>query len=537
MFLCLGGCDNGELQEKVSLAELKVSLSSAMREQDLITRIDFDGARYAIHFERSELLIAQGKWIRHISYDSAAWLATFQFRDGDAIAANFLGTLDLKMAAVEVDPFLTAPLAAVARIKTPVEGKFRIIVKGKGGAGVSIQKDFDYFGKEHELPLLGLYEDYQNQIELVFMDEHNGVRCSNPLTVQTEAIPDKPELDIDILKDQLPGLYNGLYVVSNLRLGLDQRGEIRWAYHGEGGSFFRKLANGNFVVSGKDNLYFVEVTMLGQQVRKYTVPNGLHHEIVEMPGGNFLVASYSPPGVPREDRVLEISRETGMVLKTWDFKLILDPARQTLPNAHPEDWLHINALYFDETDNSIVISGRSQSVVVKIDHSTGAIKWILGNHNGWSSAFAPYLLNPVSTTGSPIDASRTDFWSYGQHAIQRLSDGNLLLYDNGDYRGFYDNPDASSASYTRLVEYKINEENMTVQLVWKFDHGKSVFTRYTGYTQDLGATRLGAYMWVSEHTPKILEIDGDGDIVYEATVNRGKNAYYRALKMDVYEGM
>jgi hypothetical protein len=380
-----------------------------------------------------------------------------------------------------------------------------------------------------------LYENYRNQIEFVFMNVNNKPRCTKVLTLTTPPIQNKPHVEIDIIKNQLSQDYKGLYIVSDLKLGFDQTGEVRWYDNGDGVSFFGQLENGNFITNERNNLNFFEVTWLGQRVKKYNTPNGLHHEIVEMPTGNFLVASHSAGGHPLEDVVVEVDRSSGAIVKSWDFNQILDPLRATLPEIWTGDWLHINALYYDESDNSIVISGRSQCAVVKIDYATGAIKWILGNHNQWRDVYRSYLLKPVNDQGIEIDISRIDFWPYGQHAIQRLSNGNLLLYDNGDYRGFYDDPNVPQVSYTRIVEFKINEAEKTVELVWQFDHDKTVFTRFTGYTRDLTDTRLAAYMLSSETTPKVIELDADNEIIFEATINRGKNSYYRTLKVDVFQ--
>lgn len=543
LLLCLAliGCEDSddlnELRTELTLAEIKLSLASGKIENNLITRIDKVNDVYTIHFESGDPLTVKAQWIEEILYDSGDWLATFQFHDNSNQSVNFVGTLDFDEDDVVSNPYFTSPLTAFAEIETPVKGKFKLSVKGKSPKGITIEKSFDHFGEEHELPILGLYENYGNQVEFVFMDQDNKERCSKTVIVQTPAIQNKPALEIEVLKNQLSEAYNGLYVISNLKLGFDQTGETRWYYNGEGTMFFGKLRNGNFVVAEASNLYFFEVTMLGQRVRKYHVPYALHHEIFEMPGGNFLVPSHSPPGSPYEDVVVEVSRQSGTVIRSWDFNTILDPLRKALPNIPAGDWLHINALYYDETDQSIVISGRSQCAVVKIDYTTGAIKWILGNHNEWSSSFTSFLLKPVNSQGNQIDVSNTDFWNYGQHAINRLPNGNLILYDNGDYRGYYDNPNVPAISYTRLVEYKINEQQKTVELVWQFDNNKSVFTKFTGYTQNLDNTRLAAYMWVGEFTPKILELNTNNEIVYEATINRGKASYYRTLKLDVYSGL
>lgn len=543
LVLCLIfiGCENSDdldrLQAELTLAETKLALASRKNENNLFTKIDTANQVYTIHFESGDPIAVKTQWIEKILYDSINWLATFQFNDHSNLTANFVGRLDLDEADIILNPYFTSPLTAYTEIQTPVKGKFKVSVKGKSPKGVTIEKTFGHFGKEHELSILGLYEDYTNLVEFVFMNQDNKARCSKTVIVQTPAIQNKPALEIEILKNQLSEAYNGLYVISNLRLGFDQTGETRWYYSGEGTMFFGKLRTGNFLVAEASNLYFSEVTMLGRHVRKYHVPFALHHEIFEMPSGNFLVASHSPPGSPYEDVVVEVSRSSGSVIRSWDFKSILDPLRKTLPNTVPGDWLHINALYYDDTDHSIVISGRSQCAVVKIDYATGAIKWILGNHNYWNPPFNSFLLKPVNSQGNELDITNVDFWSYGQHAIHRLPNGNLLLYDNGDHRGFYDNPDVPASSYTRVVEYKINAAQKTVERVWHFDHNKSVFTKFTGYTQNLDNTRLAAYMWVSEFTPKIIEVNTNNEILYEATINRGKASYYRTLKLEVYSGV
>ena len=538
--LILIGCENShdlnELRSRLTLNEVKLALASSIAENNLITKIDIDKEIYTIDFESGDLVTLPGEFIKEIRYDSVNWLATFHFQDNAVQTANFVGELDFDEHDVVLNPYLTSPLTALAEIQTPVKGRFKLSVKGKTAGGVDIGKSFDYFGETHRLPILGLYENYANEVEFVFLNAAHQSRGSKTIILQTTLDENRPSPEIEILNRQLSDEYEGLYIISNLKTGFDQRGEIRW-YYKDGGMLFGKLRNGNIVVSDASGLHFSEVTMVGQIVRKYHVPNGLHHEIFEMPSGNFLVASYSPPGPPYEDRVVEISRSTGAVTRSWDFNDILDPLRKSLPNTQSGDWLHINALYYDDTDNSIVISGRSQCAVVKIDYTTGAIKWILSNHNEWSSSFTPFLLKPVNSQGKEIDVNTTDFWSYGQHAIHRLPNANLLLYDNGDYRGFYDNPNVPANSYTRMVEYKINELQKTVELAWHFDHNKSVFTKFTGYTQNLDHTRLAAYMWVSEYTPKIVEINTNNEIVYEATINRGKASYYRALKFDVYSGV
>ncbi|HLT73166.1 MAG TPA: aryl-sulfate sulfotransferase [Cyclobacteriaceae bacterium] len=524
-------------REQLTLTEIKLALATAYATTDLIKSIDSTSGSYLVSFEQQAPIDIPERMVEEVIIDSARWLATFVFKDQSQQPTNFIGELKIGHDDVSVNPYLTCPLTALATFTTPVEGRFRIIVKGKDPSGISIAKEFHQVSNKHRLPILGLYEDHMNEVEFAFLDALGNLRCSKTMLLRTGPLQNKPQLEIEVLQNSLPADYGGLYVVSNICAGFDQATELRWIYSSERGGFFGKLRNGNFAVADFDQTKFYEVTVLGQLVRTYVVPNRLHHEIYEMPNGNFLAATYSPPGPPLEDRLVEISRESGTVVKEWDLNTILDPSRVTLPDCQPSDWLHINAAYYDENDNSIVISGRSQCVVVKFDYQTGAIRWILANPNGWGPSFTPYLLKPVDLKGNSIDVASTDFWSYGQHSIHRTPDGNLLMYDNGDYRGFYDTPLAPRESYSRIVEYKINEQDMTVELVWEFNNNKAVFTRFTGSTQFLNETRLAGYASMSENTPRVAEVTKDNDVVYEATINRGKASYYRIQKVDIYAGV
>lgn len=539
--LILIGCqDEEELQiarGQLTVTRFRLVLANAKAENDLITKIVSSEQSYTLSFEESASATLARKNVDEISYDSARWLLTFVFHDGTMQSAYFVGQLDFAKADVEVNPYLTTPLTALVQMTTPVKGKFRVVVQGKPSSGISVAKEFGAITNDHRLSILGLYEDYENLVELMFLSPRGKVRCSKTINIKTAPIEERPPLEIETLRNDLPQVYEGVFMISNLNAGFDQTGQLRWLYNDARGSFFGKLRNGNFILAAADNSVFYEVTMLGQRVKEYAVPNGLHHEIAEMTNGNFLVAAYSPPGPPLEDRLVEISRVTGAVVKVWDLKTILDPTRKTLPGVARGDWLHINAAYYDDSDHTIVISGRSQCAVVKFDYESGAIRWILGNHNDWKPSYASYLLKPVDAAGNPIDPAKTDFWSYGQHSIHRLPNGDILLYDNGDYRGFYDDPNVPSESYTRIAEYRINENDMTVQLTWQFTNNKTLFTRFTGSTQFLGEKRLAGYMAISEETPRIVEVNIDGEVLYDAVINRNKAFYYRASKVDLYAGM
>jgi hypothetical protein len=109
--------------------------------------------------------------------------------------------------------------------------------------------------------------------------------------------------------------------------------------------------------------------------------------------------------------------------------------------------------------------------VVKVDLDTGELQWILGVPDGWQEPWSDRLLAPVQFVGMGRYADKKDMeWPYHQHAPMITPRGTLLLYDNGNFRSRpFDVSQKPEDSYSRAVEYSINEITMEVSEVWS--HG------------------------------------------------------------------
>ena len=135
-----------------------------------------------------------------------------------------------------------------------------------------------------------------------------------------------------------------------------------------------------------------------------------------------------------EDHIVELGRISGEILTVWDLREILDIDRFDLV-WNSRDWLHVNSLWYDEMDGSIVISGRHQGIF-KVSRDNRLI-WILAPHRGWGSAgldgtgkpTSNFLLTAVNETGMPLveavqhgEERALNFdWTWGQHAAMVLS--------------------------------------------------------------------------------------------------------------------
>ncbi len=150
------------------------------------------------------------------------------------------------------------------------------------------------------------------------------------------------------------------------------------------------------------------------------------------------------------------------------------------------NWAHVNSVDYDPTDDSIIISSRHQSAVIKIGRDK-KVKWILSSPEGWREGWADKVLTPVDKDGKPIKCEGSFDWSWTQHTAWRIdekSDKNtvyITVFDNGDARGM-EQPALAEDKYTRGVIYKIDQKKMTVEQIWEVgkDLGHEYYSPVTG---------------------------------------------------------
>jgi hypothetical protein len=210
---------------------------------------------------------------------------------------------------------------------------------------------------------------------------------------------------------------------------------------------------------------------LGQIITEYTDNDlgvtGLHHEILELPSGNFMALTHTFQEVDyggktgvvltSGDGIVEFTPD-GEVVWEWDTFDHLDPMRTPVPVGggvvlHPEtgestfDWTHGNALEYDEATDTLLFSMRHQDWILNIDHATGDVLWTLGYEGDF--AFEDGDEN----------------WFYHQHSPQWQPDGTLLLYDNQ-----IGNPFVDPLLYeSRALRLNVDTDTMTASIAWEDD--------------------------------------------------------------------
>ena len=282
------------------------------------------------------------------------------------------------------------------------------------------------------------------------------------------------------------------------------------------------LANGNIMFSLTGAGLILEVARSGEAVRQWhiagkwqdkTPPAGsieidvplTHHRINMFANGNLLLMTAEvreiadwpmrddDPDAPRGtarvvgDIILEVSPE-GDILNRWAMLDILDPHRLSyggcsaywhqrgIPDSN--DWCHANAVFHDASDDTIMVSLRTQDCIVKFSRETGHIKWILGDPGNWRAPWSDKLLTPVGDLA----------WQYHQHDCSVTPTGTILCFDNGNNRAMpFDTKMPDSESYSRIVEFAVDDSAMEVRQVWSYGDGagEKLYGCYQG-----GAYRL-----------------------------------------------
>jgi arylsulfate sulfotransferase len=413
-----------------------------------------------------------------------------------------------------VDPYEMNPLSALLIFKMETDGIASLEVEGKTSHS-HLQYTVKNKAPRYEIPILGLYPDMDNHVKLS-ISYGDGVVEHYAYIIKTEPLPvDFQSYQTVVSRPELmePGWTMMVACFSHsYTCLLDPEGDIRGYFTNREmahGSPVIRLENGHLLLTGdeyrqvpyhKTSLW--EINWLGKIFREYEVVNGVHHDIRELPNGDILAVSNNKEMFrtgTREDVVIVIDRETGIVKQEYDFRGILDEQREPVHHFHPNilnppnvDWMHANAAVFDERDNTIIVSSPIQSMIVKINAITSEIIWILGPHEGYDGPFQRFQKYLIQPFGENFE------WFWCQHAPEILPDLDqnpdtldLLVFDNGQNRSFYEeNVIAPIDNYSRAVHYRIDEKNKTVRQIWQYgkELGSGYYASFLGDVDSLPIT-------------------------------------------------
>ena len=458
----------------------------------------------------------------------------------------------LEEALIVVNPYGTSPLSAVAVFSTEEACGGTVTVKGKSAEN-DVTGTFDA-EKDHIVPIYGLYNNDTTEVVITLDD---GTSASFEVTTEDINV-DYGTITAEMKSEASYDYTNLTFVCCTMGslYAVDAAGDIRF-YTKMGGTLgIHQLENGHLLMPAayilKPSYYkegMIEVDLMGKIYSEYMIPGGQHHDFVEMPNGNLLVASDSPDLSTVEDYVVEIDRKTGDVVWELDMKDLVgmedgQSASMDTDGSEEADWFHNNGLAYDAENDLVLLSGRHKDAVVAVKMEDKSLAWILGDPDGWGEEYQSYFFEPEGE----------DFeWFYAQHNVSILDNGDIALFDNGTAkvkRADGDNRVSGDDVYSRAVVYHIDTENMTASQVTEYgkERGADWYADWISGVVSLDGTK--DHLWItagshlhsdeenrSDYYPKDMFVPGLTKTTHIDQVDNGELSFELIISGDTYNAL
>ena len=395
---------------------------------------------------------------------------------------------------IVLNPYKISPLTALVIFKTNDLASVTVTVKGKNGDD-DITNTF-VPSKLHLVTVYGLYPDYENTVVINTADEEK------TLKIKTDALPKDISNASPYEKKSEDFYFTTSLNTDGFPVSYDKNGVVRWYLTERYVWDFTRLSNG-YVLLGSSNLmqmpYYssslVEMDLLGKIYYEYTLPGGYHHDVYEKLDGNLIALSNDFTNGTKDDVIVEIDRNTGEVIKTFDLSKLF--------KNHKGDWISLNSVLYNQETNSILAVGKNKDMIVSIDYTTSEINWIIGEKNKIDSKYHEYLLKGNNDIEFPIRPQAITLVDEDSFAYINTKDGQ-----------------------NHLIIYRINIHDKTFEEVSNYDLGRASKNANVDYEN-------GVFTITQDNIIKTLEKD-KVDTVLETNNNLYSTKVTKMYAGDVY---
>ncbi len=370
---------------------------------------------------------------------------------------------------------------------------------------------------EHEVIVFGLRSESSYTLQAVSVDADGTEVRGDTVVVDTDPLPfECPVYEVDVHEpDRVqPGWTMTNVMVDSILsppvvVMLDLEGEVVW-YHevGEAPGFAdvdaTLLDDGSVLIGGGlgPGQSAMRVDMSGERIwfgptqpDVLLGPGALHHVFRQLPNGHYMTLEFEAQHTVLEDVILELD-EDGVVAWEWH-------AADHIPDATIEH-IHGNMALADLDAGVTYLNALLTRAFYAIDRDSGEIVWTFGE-------------------GRDFEMLTDHEWPWVSfaHAPEIQPDGHVLMYDNGGLGGHDE---------SRVVEYALDEEAMTAELVWEYPGELAEdfwFTQFWGDADRLpnGNTLVTSGSVIEMDTPSMLfEVTASGEKVWQlqmASPNEG----------------
>ncbi|HJD17782.1 MAG TPA: aryl-sulfate sulfotransferase [Candidatus Fournierella excrementavium] len=354
------------------------------------------------------------------------------------------------------------------------------------------------YTKTHEFQLIGLVPGEVNEVTLNISGKWGNTRQTIHFTVDMPQTRSGYATQLEVTESesaaaQADGLFAMMRVNGYLGYGFffDNDGVMRYEMVLEGYGLDRVLFCGDEILTCVSSSKLARINGLGQVTWVCSLGGyDLHHDIGWGADGEVLTLAEERGNDTVEDRLLSIDTETGEVTELVNFSAFLQeyygitrPVAATddfFWQAGEWDWIHLNSLQYMPESDSVILSSRETSTILKVAdlHGEPALDWLAGDERIWEGT--AYEDACLAQEGGFVP-------QYGQHCVEYYADGEeegvyyLSLYNNNYLsinsrdleltvddsvgRGLYGGEGDASQVYI----YRIDENQRTFSLEESFE--------------------------------------------------------------------
>ncbi len=412
--------------------------------------------------------------------------------------------------------------------------------------------DGDGATTRHEFQVIGLVPGMKNHVTLELIGPKGRLVNDMAFTVEMPKPVSEYQVKLDYQEGESAApLSSGLYTL--VRVGghngyaffYDNSGVLRYEMVLEGYSLDRILWYKGQMLTCVSAFKLAQFNALGQAVAVYPLEGyEMHHDMALKGDEPKVLILTSDVGEVNdvEDLLVELDLETGAVTQLLDFKdlfrsyyeketSVITPQDAFFWMAGKNDWLHLNTIQYISEGDSIIVSSRETSTIIKVVnlHTAPEIGYLIGNPAFWQDTdFARYSYTPVG-----------DFVpQYGQHTVEYQPDSALpegqyylRLYNNNYWANSTRHswkapklPDsvgtvlASGSLTSQMYRYLVDEKARTFSLVFSFD------VPYSSIVSNV--TPLEGNYICNSGTAKVFgEYDGEGRLIRQFAYECGLQTY------------
>ena len=459
-----------------------------------------------------------------------------------------------------LDPFGTGSNGLLLSFQTERRSQIRYTVHTTSAelpdytAVAQSSADGNSFSRKHCFLLIGLVPGETNEVTLEALGERGRVQQTVTFTIEMPEAVSGYANQLDTTDgDSTAALTDGLYYAMGLgdyygyTFFFDNDGVLRYEMVLEGFHSDRFLYTDGGLYTCVSSRKIALMSPLGQAVRVYDLGQyELHHDINWGPDGTILALVNDTEQDTVMDVVISLDPATGEVSEVVDFSELMDGyyGEMTHPvpitggsfwQAGEDDWLHLNSVQYMEKDDSILVSSRETSTIIKVSDigGTPTLSAFIGDPAFWADT--PYADLCYAMDGDFVA-------QYGQHDVElvaddSLEDGQYLLrmYDNNYWslstRDGYD-PELADSVSTSLTSgdasyitfYLVDDNAKTFSLV---EQHAVPYSAIVSNAQEIG----GNFVVNSGVAHQFGEYDSDGNLIrafdYDCMMNG-----YRVMKGD-----